>query len=157
MESGTALLNFYKQDLLTNEQINDYLLVEINPKNGKLETIEAPKYSFVNDYEEYESLEEYFEDEYYDFGFIEDEPEVMFFSDEGFYFEDDDVNPKEIIDSAESFFNDELYIEALDQLNYYFDLNNDIYTDYALFLKGQILEKNTIMKNIKESQKLALE
>ncbi len=151
MESGTALLNFYKQDLLTNEQINDYLLVEINPKNGKLETIEAPKYSFVNDYEEYESLEEYFEDEYYDFGFIEDEPEVMFFSDEGFYFEDDDVNPKEIIDSAESFFNDELYIEALDQLNYYFDLNNDIYTDYALFLKGQILEKNTIMKNIKES------
>jgi len=151
MKSGTALLNFYKQDLLTNEQINDYLLVEINPKNGKLETIEAPNYLFSNDYEEYEDFEEYIEDEYYDLGFIEDEPEVMFFSDDGFYFEETNVNPKEIIDSAESFFNDELYIEALDQLKYYFDLNEDDYADYALFLKGQILEKNTIKKNIKES------
>ena len=49
--SGTALLHFFKQDLLTNEPINDYLLVTVNPKKGKLETIEAPEFTY-SDFEE---------------------------------------------------------------------------------------------------------
>ena len=47
-----------------------------------------------------------------------------------------------------------MYIEALDQIDYYFTILGDEideYTDYALFMKGQLLEKNIPIRNIKES------
>lgn len=153
-ESGEALLHFYKQDLLTNEPINDYLLVTINPKKGKFETIEAPEYTFGTFVEEDAFMEEYYEEEYYDYGIIEDEPEVMFFTDEEYFFPDEAVSVEEIMDLAEAFYEDKMYIEALDQLDYYFTVTDgtaDEYTDYALFMKGQILEQNSACKNIKES------
>ena len=153
-ESGEALLHFYKQDLLTNEPINDYLLVTINPKKGKFETIEAPEYTFGTFVEEDAFMDEYYEEEYYDYGIIEDEPEVMFFTDEEYFFPDEAVSVEEIMDLAEAFYEDKMYIEALDQLDYYFTVTDgtaDEYTDYALFMKGQILEQNSACKNIKES------
>lgn len=159
-KSGTALLHFFKQDLLTNEPINDYLLVNVNAKKGKLEIVEAPEYvfsSFEDDLitEEENSIEDdYFYDEYYDdYGFIEDEPEVIIFDDAGF-FVDDEISKKDIIDLAESFYQDDFYYETLDQLNYYFEVlgdSEDEYTDYALFMLGQLLEKQTPIRNIKES------
>ena len=150
--SGTALLHFFKQDLLTNEPINDYLLVTVNPKKGKLETIEAPEFTY-SDFEE-EIQEEYYEEEYFDYGIIEDEPEVMFFTDDSFIFMDENIDTKEVLDLGQAFLDDEMYIEALDQIDYYFAVlgeNTDEYTDYALFMKGQLLEKNTPIRNIKES------
>ena len=150
--SGTALLHFFKQDLLTNEPINDYLLVTVNPKTGKLETIEAPEFTY-SDFEE-EIQEEYYEEEYFDYGIIEDEPEVMFFTDDSFVFMDENIDTKEVLDLGQAFLDDEMYIEALDQIDYYFTVlgeNTDEYTDYALFMKGQLLEKNTPIRNIKES------
>ena len=150
--SGTALLHFFKQDLLTNEPINDYLLVTVNPKKGKLETIEAPEFTY-SDFEE-EIQEEYYEEEYFDYGIIEDEPEVMFFTDDSFTFIDENIDTKEVLDLGQAFLDDEMYIEALDQIDYYFTIlgdETDEYTDYALFMKGQLLEKNTPIRNIKES------
>ena len=150
--SGTALLHFFKQDLLTNEPINDYLLVTVNPKKGKLETIEAPEFTY-SDFEE-EIQEEYYEEEYFDYGIIEDEPEVMFFTDDSFTFIDENIDTKEVLDLGQAFLDDEMYIEALDQIDYYFTILGDEideYTDYALFMKGQLLEKNTPIRNIKES------
>ena len=150
--SGTALLHFFKQDLLTNEPINDYLLVTVNPKKGKLETIEAPEFTY-SDFEE-EIQEEYYEEEYFDYGIIEDEPEVMFFTDDSFTFLDENIDTKEVLDLGQAFLDDEMYIEALDQIDYYFTIlgdKTDEYTDYALFMKGQLLEKNTPIRNIKES------
>ena len=55
---------------------------------------------------------------------------------------------------AESFYQDDFYYETLDQLNYYFEVlgdSEDEYTDYALFMLGQLLEKQTPIRNIKES------
>ena len=150
--SGTALLHFFKQDLLTNEPINDYLLVTVNPKKGKLETIEAPEFTY-SDFEE-EIQDEYYEEEYFDYGIIEDEPEVMFFTDDSFVFMDENIDTKEVLDLGQAFLDDEMYIEALDQIDYYFAVlgdETDEYTDYALFMKGQLLEKNTPIRNIKES------
>ena len=150
--SGTALLHFFKQDLLTNEPINDYLLVTVNPKKGKLETIEAPEFTY-SDFEE-EIQDEYYEEEYFDYGIIEDEPEVMFFTDDSFTFIDENIDTKEVLDLGQAFLDDEMYIEALDQIDYYFTIlgdETDEYTDYALFMKGQLLEKNTPIRNIKES------
>lgn len=150
--SGTALLHFFKQDLLTNEPINDYLLVTVNPKKGKLETIEAPEFTY-SDFEE-EIQDEYYEEEYFDYGIIEDEPEVMFFTDDSFTFIDENIDTKEVLDLGQAFLDDEMYIEALDQIDYYFTILGDEideYTDYALFMKGQLLEKNTPIRNIKES------
>lgn len=150
--SGTALLHFFKQDLLTNEPINDYLLVTVNPKKGKLETIEAPEFTY-SDFEE-EIQDEYYEEEYFDYGIIEDEPEVMFFTDDSFTFIEENIDTKEVLDLGQAFLDDEMYIEALDQIDYYFTIlgdETDEYTDYALFMKGQLLEKNTPIRNIKES------
>jgi len=150
--SGTALLHFFKQDLLTNEPINDYLLVTVNPKKGKLETIEAPDFSY-NDVEE-DNLEEIIEEDYYDYGIIEDEPEVMFFADDSFGFVEESADTKEILDLAQAFIDDKMVVEALDQLDYYFAVigdTTDNYTDYALFMKAKLLEENPEVKNIKES------
>ena len=135
-------------------------MVNVNAKKGKLEIVEAPEYvfsSFEDDLitEEENSIEDdYFYDEYYDdYGFIEDEPEVIIFDDAGF-FVDDEISKKDIIDLAESFYQDDFYYETLDQLNYYFEVlgdSEDEYTDYALFMLGQLLEKQTPIRNIKES------
>lgn len=153
-ESGEALLHFYKQDLLTNEAINDYLLVTVNPKKGKFETIEAPEYIFSSFENEDDFIDEYYEEEYYDYGILEDEPEVMFFTDDEYFFPEEAVSVEEIMDLAKAFYDDEMYIEALDQLDYYFsviDGTADEYTDYALFMKAQLLEQNSACKNVKES------
>ena len=84
--------------------------------------------------------EEYYDSEYDDYYFIEDEPEVIVLED-NLYFVDDSISKKEIIDLANSFYEDDFYYETLDQLNYYFEVigdSTDEYTDYALFLKGQL-------------------
>lgn len=153
VQSGTALLHFFKQDMLTNEAINDYLLVTVNNRTGRWEVVNAPDYVFTSLEDEIIDYEEYSDSEYDDYYFIEDEPEVIVFED-NLYFVDDSISKKEIIDLAESFYQDDFYYETLDQLNYYFEVigdSTDEYTDYALFLKGQLLEKQSPIRNIKES------
>lgn len=153
VQSGTALLHFFKQDMLTNESINDYLLVTVNNRTGRWEVVNAPDYVFTSLEDEIIDYEEYSDSEYDDYYFIEDEPEVIVFED-NLYFVDDSISKKEIIDLAESFYQDDFYYETLDQLNYYFEVigdSTDEYTDYALFLKGQLLEKQSPIRNIKES------
>ena len=153
VQSGTALLHFFKQDMLTNEAINDYLLVTVNNRTGKWEVVDAPDYVFSSLEDEIIEYEEYYDSEYDDYYFIEDEPEVIVLED-NLYFVDDSISKKEIIDLANSFYEDDFYYETLDQLNYYFEVigdSTDEYTDYALFLKGQLLEKQSPIRNIKES------
>ena len=94
VQSGTALLHFFKQDMLTNEAINDYLLVTVNNRTGKWEVVDAPDYVFSSLEDEIIEYEEYYDSEYDDYYFIEDEPEVIVLED-NLYFVDDYNGEKE--------------------------------------------------------------
>lgn len=158
---GNKILHFYKNDILSQNYIDDYLEIEIlNEKDSSAKTISAPEYkqqiitknlqnneenSLETKIEQTQTSEESQE--------IKTNGEELIF-DETSNNENKTALPKDEIESllieAKNLFDEKKYQESLSKLNLFIEFSNEN-RDEALFLQGQIYESNSDSKNIKKA------
>ncbi len=134
--SGTTILHFYKQDILANEYLDEYIEVIVNPIKKAIQ--EQPKASSRTE-------------ELYG---ISSEPEVSFIGGQTEKLQDevydDGFSPEDILEEAQLAFDEKRYQDSLYLLDEYTSLGvEDI--DRALFLYGKNYESNSDVRNIRLS------
>lgn len=166
--AGNKILHFYKNDILSQNYIDDYLEVEIlNEKDSSAKTISAPEYKQQIITKKQQNNEENFletkieqtqtsENNDFENNSIEKSKtngeELIF--DEASSNEnktslsEDEI--KSLLIEAKNLFDEKKYQESLSKLNLFIEFSNEN-RDEALFLQGQIYESNSDYKNIKKA------
>ncbi len=165
--SGNKILHFYKNDILSQNYIDDYLEVEIlNEKDSSAKTITAPEYKQIitkkqqnddeisvetkneqinnsenNSVEETKSQEKQTQKE----EIFNEEP---FVEEDKFSLSEDKI--KSLLIEAKNLFSEKKYKESLEKLSLFIEFSSEN-RDEALFLQGQIYESNSDYKNIKKA------
>lgn len=165
---GNKILHFYKNDILSQNYIDDYLEVEIlKEKDSSAKTISAPEYrqqiiTKNQQNNEENSLETEIEQTQTSKNndFENNSIEKTKTNDEELIFDETSNNEnktslsEEEIESllieAKNLFDEKKYQESLSKLNLFIEFSNEN-RDEALFLQGQIYESNSDYKNIKKA------
>lgn len=164
--AGNKILHFYKNDILSQNYIDDYLEVEIlNEKDSSAKTISAPEYKQQIITKNQQNNEENFLEtkieqtqtsENNDF---EKSQEIKTNGEELIFDETSDNENKtslsedeikSLLIEAKNLFDEKKYQESLSKLNLFIEFSNEN-RDEALFLQGQIYESNSDYKNIKKA------
>lgn len=164
--AGNKILHFYKNDILSQNYIDDYLEVEIlNEKDSSAKTISAPEYKQQIITKNQQNNEENFLEtkieqtqtsENNDFENNSNEKtngEELIFDETSnnenkTSLSEDEI--KSLLIEAKNLFDEKKYQESLSKLNLFIEFSNEN-RDEALFLQGQIYESNSDYKNIKKA------
>lgn len=164
--AGNKILHFYKNDILSQNYIDDYLEVEIlNEKDSSAKTISAPEYKQQIITKNQQNNEENFletkieqtqtsENNDFENNSIEKTNGEELIFDETSNNEnktslsEDEI--KSLLIEAKNLFDEKKYQESLSKLNLFIEFSNEN-RDEALFLQGQIYESNSDYKNIKKA------
>ncbi len=134
--AGTTILHFYKQDILANAYLDEYIEVTVKPI--KAVTV-APKRSETQTEAMYGISAEP------EVSLIGGRSETIDLDDSGYQFV-----PEDILDQAEEAFNEERFEDSIALLDEYTSLGVDE-IDRALFLYGKNYESNSDVKNVRLS------
>lgn len=166
--AGNKILHFYKNDILSQNYIDDYLEVEIlNEKDSSAKTISAPEYKQQIITKKQQNNEENFletkieqtqtsENNDFENNSIEKTKtngEELIFDETSnnenkTSLSEDEI--KSLLIEAKNLFDEKKYQESLSKLNLFIEFSNEN-RDEALFLQGQIYESNSDYKNIKKA------
>lgn len=166
--AGNKILHFYKNDILSQNYIDDYLEVEIlNEKDSSAKTISAPEYKQQIITKNQQNNEENFletkieqtqtsENNDFENNSIEKTKtngEELIFDETSnnenkTSLSEDEI--KSLLIEAKNLFDEKKYQESLSKLNLFIEFSNEN-RDEALFLQGQIYESNSDYKNIKKA------
>lgn len=165
--SGNKILHFYKNDIISQNYIDDYLEVEIlNEKDSSAKIITAPEYKQIitkkqqnNDENSIETKNEQIKTSENNSVEEKKSQEKQTTKEEIFYEEnsidkdnyslsEDEI--KSLLVEAKNLFNEKNYQESLAKLNLFIEFSNEN-RDEALFLQGQIYESNSDYRNIKKA------
>ena len=163
--AGNKILHFYKNDILSQNYIDDYLEVEIlNEKDSSAKTISAPKYKqqiiTKNLQNEENSLETEIEQTQTSENNASEKSQEIKTNGEEILFEETSNNENKtslsedeiesLLIESKNLFDEKKYQESLSKLNLFIEFSNEN-RDEALFLQGQIYESNSDYKNIKKA------
>ncbi len=130
---GNTILHFYKQDVIADEYVDEY--VEVIIRNFNTPNIPSSARSQSN-------AEEMFG--------ISAEPEVALVSGGSEITEETIFIPEQLLDDAEMAFNESRFEDSIDLLDEYTSLGVDE-IDRALFLYGQNYESSSEQRNIRQA------
>ena len=175
--AGTKIIHFYRNDPLTGQYLDDYIEVVIKAENGSNKThIEAPEYKLPVQKKEKpakkveEAAEEITEEKSTETPAVKETSTKAVSSEKpaaqtsakttpatetikegtpsSAVKAESSLNPESLLKEAQLLYNEKEYSSALNKLNQYFEYSTDN-RDEALYLKGQILEAKSEVRDIK--------
>ncbi len=135
LNQGSTVLHFYKQDVLADEYLDEYVQVNVNRFSGQAE----PSYNSSSASSLADDV----------FG-ISTEPEVSLVFGEVQVAEEKVFAPEDILDQAQIAYDENRFSDSISLLDEYTSLGVDE-VDRALFLYGQNYESTSDQRNIKQA------